>query len=266
MTNGEFDLLSEKEIRKHLSNDSFCRDIIILNEVDSTNNYAKESASKGASHGTLVTAETQTAGKGRLGRKFCSPKGSGIYMSLILRLDSEIETSLLITSAIAVAVMRAIKKVCGVQTEIKWINDIYLNGKKLCGILTEASVDFQNNKLRYTVIGIGINLSDEAFPPEIKEIAAALSEVCEKSISRNELIAEIINQTEIVVDGLDKGEFFEDYKKHSFVLGSVVNVITPVGSYKAEAVDITKSGHLLVKTENGEINELNSGEISIRKA
>lgn len=260
------DVLSEVLIKNSLNENSICSNVVVLKEVDSTNNYAKKLAQEGAPHGTAVTAETQTGGKGRLGRSFCSPAGSGIYLSVILRLNKEIEPSMLITSAAAVAVMRAIKKVCGVDTKIKWINDLYLNDRKLCGILTEASLDFETKRLEYVIVGIGINITDKAFPPDIKKIASSLSEaVGENEISRNVLIAEVINQLQRVISELDGGEFLEDYRKNSFVLGSEVNVILPNESYKATAFEITKEAHLLVRKASGEIAELNSGEISIRK-
>ena len=131
---------------------------LYFEELDSTNSYLKEMAAKGAQEGTIIIANRQSAGRGRLGRSFFSPEEKGIYMSILLRPDISLERAVLITSMAAVAVAEAIEQVSGIQTKIKWVNDIFLNKKKVCGILTEAGIDAETGTLEYAVLGIGVNV------------------------------------------------------------------------------------------------------------
>ena len=170
----ESDVLTVQSVSRFLDTDMPVY-LQVQTEVTSTNTLLKAQAEQGAPEGTVLIAESQTAGKGRLGRHFTSPPGTGIYFSLLLRPHCTAEKSLFITTTAAVAVCEAIEQVTGLNPQIKWVNDIYLNEKKVCGILTEASVDFENGGLNWAVLGIGINIAvpKEGFPEEIRSIAGA---------------------------------------------------------------------------------------------
>lgn len=187
-------------------------------------------------------------------------------MTPIFRPTGRIEDSLLITAAASVAVCRAIASVTGIEAQIKWVNDIYVKGKKVCGILTEASMNFETASLDYLIIGIGINILENSFPPEISNTAASLSQFLpSQAISRSHLIAAVLNELQIVIRELPEKKFLEEYRSRSCILGSKINVITQQATEPAAAVSINNQGHLVVKMESGEMRTLNSGEISIRK-
>ncbi|WMJ22438.1 biotin--[acetyl-CoA-carboxylase] ligase [Paludicola sp. MB14-C6] len=261
----ESDVLSSAVIESYLQKNGYYVETVTYKTIESTNQTAKKMALDGANHGTVVLSEEQTQGRGRLGRSFYSPKNSGIYMSIILRPQFDMQSSLLITTAASVAVCRAIEKLTRIQAEIKWVNDIYLNGKKVCGILTEAVTDFESGTIEHIILGIGINVTTANFPDEIKEIASALLNSSSNKLTRNELAAEIIYQVFEITNELQTKEFMSEYKKRSFVIGQKVNVIQPTNTFLATAIDINEQGGLVVKAEDGQVIELNTGEVSIRK-
>jgi len=239
--------------------------------LESTNKTAKEKAFKGAPHGTVVLAEEQSNGRGRLGRSFFSPAKTGVYMSLVLRPAFDVSKSLLITAAVSVAVCRAIKIVSGKETQIKWVNDIFLDGKKICGILTEAITNFESGEIEAIVVGIGVNcnLKNENMPEEIRETAGSLSGL----ISRNRLAAEIINELMGILEDVTAGgsypEYMDEYRRRSMVLRKSIKVYknTVSGEFQnAKAIDISDSGGLIVIYEDGRKDTLTTGEISIRLA
>ncbi|MBQ7863741.1 MAG: biotin--[Lachnospiraceae bacterium] len=239
---------------------------IVLSETDSTNRYVKELAAAGAPEGTVVIANKQSAGRGRLGRSFFSPEEKGIYMSILLRPDIELSKAVLITSMAAVAVARAIEQVSGIPAQIKWVNDIFLNKKKVCGILTEAGIDAERQKLDYAVLGIGVNVGTMEFPEELKEIATSVSNEYGFAVSKEELVDEILKELEIWYPTLWNGGFLEENKKRSILLGKEILVLdetAPGGSYAAKAVDINELGNLIIDRD-GTTKVLNSGEVSIR--
>lgn len=260
------DVLSADAILQDIAQKNFISDIIIKKETATTNDDAKLLGHNGAKSGTLVVADMQTNGKGRRGKSFFSPAGSGIYMSLLIRPQAEIEQSLMLTVAASVAVSRAIKKLYQVECSIKWVNDVYINGKKLVGILTEASMNFEVQTLDYAVIGIGINITTQSFPPELCDIVTSLCEHTSKFISRNKLIATVLNELiPIIKADFDKKLFFEEYKERSMVIGKEIDIIYSDRTESATAIDINEDCHLVVKKENGDTVALNSGEVSIKK-
>lgn len=259
------DMLSPQSIYPYVADREFYPEIHVIKITDSTNNDAKKHGAQGGRSGSVWIAEEQTAGKGRMGKQFHSPPGSGIYMSVLFRLNVDIADSLLITSAVAVAVCRAVQKVCGVSSQIKWVNDVYIEGKKLCGILTEASLNYETQMLDYVVTGIGINMKTSAFPEDLKEIVTSISEHTTANVSRSQLIGEVLNQLQLIQADLTTKGFLSEYKARSCILGEKINVITPSESFPATAIDINDFGHLIVEYENGKTKALNSGEISIRK-
>lgn len=239
---------------------------IYLKETDSTNRYVKELAVKGAAEGTVVIANRQTAGRGRLGRSFFSPEEKGIYMSILLRPKIELQRSVLITSMAAVAVARAIEHVSGIPAQIKWVNDIFLNKKKVCGILTEAGINAEEGKFDYAVLGIGINVGIMEFPEELKEIATSVCNECGRNVNKELLIEAVLKELDYWYPTIADGSFLEESRKHSILLGKEIRVVDSLledGGYFATAVGIDDMGYLLVE-KDGSIITLNSGEVSIR--
>ncbi len=230
--------------------------IVVYDVIDSTNAEAKRLAISGEEDAVII-ADCQTEGRGRLGRSFYSPKGNGIYMSFLIKGDFPEEQSVLLTTATSVIVCRAIENTEGIYPQIKWVNDLYLDGKKVCGILAEA-IRNSDNDIEYVIIGIGINCEGEDFPDEIKDIAGSLG-----GVDRNRLAAAIINGMENIKAMIADNNFIDEYKKRSLVIGKRINVLN-FGIGEAEAIDIDKSGGLVIRTSNGEIKTLSSGEISIR--
>jgi len=235
-------------------------------QLDSTNRYLKKLAAEGAQEGTVIIANRQSAGRGRLGRSFFSPEDKGIYMSILLKPDIELSRSVLITSMAAVAVAGAVERISGVEAKIKWVNDIFLNRKKVCGILTEAGINAEKGTLDYAVLGIGVNVGKMEFPAELKEIATSVSNECGIDISKEALIDEILLELEEWYPTLADGSFLEESKKRSVLLGKEIRVIDGAvqgGFYPARAVDINELGNLIIE-RNGEMSVLHSGEVSIR--
>lgn len=234
------------------------KNIHYFDTVDSTNTRAKELASSGACHGTVLIANAQTGGRGRMGRSFESPKGTGIYLSVILRPQCAGEKLMHLTCAVGVAVCDAIESTCGVRPRIKWINDLILGNKKLGGILTELSLDAQGN-VDYAVVGIGINVG--AVPTGVKEIATSLSDAG-LTVERSDLIAALLlrlSQTE-----LSDSAWLSQYRKDCLTLGQDVCIIGSSGVSYGKAVDIDSQGGLLVREPSGNLITVNSGEVSIR--
>lgn len=272
------DVLSVEGILPHIRGAAMGDRIHVFRSLESTNLTAKKMALDGAPTGTVVISEEQTKGRGRMGRSFYSPPSGGIYISFILQPRFDAAKSVLITTAASVAVCKAIENVTGISCRIKWVNDVYLGEKKICGILTEAVTDFESGRIEYVVLGIGINYStaQSAFPSELSGIAGSLLENGQPNgsgITRNRLIAELINQVVEVNENLESRAFLSDYKSRSFVLGKEILIIPTAGSGQernlsegipATAVDIDEDGGLVVRLEDGTIRTLNSGEISIR--
>lgn len=242
------------------------RKIIYLEETDSTNRYAKELAAAGAPEGTVVIANKQSAGRGRLGRSFFSPEEKGIYMSILLRPEIELTKAVLVTSMAAVAVARAVERVSGIPAKIKWVNDVFLNKKKVSGILTEAGICPERGTLDYVILGIGVNVGCMEFPEELKEIATSVSNECGFLVEKEVLADEILKELEQWYPSLWDGSFLKESKKRSLLLGTEIRVVDethPEGGYPAKAVDINELGNLVIE-RNGITCVLNSGEVSIR--
>ena len=257
------DRLSEAEIRRWLTGPGAVRELEIHGLLDSTNNRAKALAAAGAVHGTAVIADSQSGGKGRLGRSFFSPEHSGVYMTVILRPDCTPDKAGLLTSLAAVAAARAVEKVSGVDVKIKWVNDLYLNEKKICGILTEGGLGLEAGRLEYAAVGIGINVNRMEFPPELREIATSVGNETGTSHDRNRLIAEILNELDSLYGDLETGVFLEESRRRSNVIGREVTVIEGGKKYPAKALDIDGQGRLIVETEEGRTC-LNYGEVSLK--
>lgn len=260
------DILSKQSIDTYLSDNTKGLTIEVHKTVTSTNTLLKESAIHGESEGKVIIAEEQTEGRGRFGRSFYSPSKTGIYMSILLRPKMTAEESQFITTSAAVAVARAIEKISGCEAKIKWVNDVYCSGKKVCGILTEAAIDFESGGLEYAVVGIGINISkpEGDFPKELKDIATSIlgEERCSANI-KSKLIAEILNGFWEYYENSSGKEFLEEYRNRSFLLGKEIMVVSGGKQERALAMDIDDKGQMVVKLPNGKIKTLFSGEVSV---
>ena len=249
-------MLRKQSILKRLNNDI---NLILLNQVDSTNSYAKRDNSN--EYPKVVIAKKQTGGRGRLGRSFISKKG-GLYLSYVTDTLGADFNAGLITACAAVAAAKAIDEVCGIECGIKWVNDIYINNKKVCGILTEGF--FANNTLPdKIIIGIGINISRNFATKEIKNIATALNKECKKKIDINTLAACIINNLEDGLKNIDKLEFLDGYRNKSIVVGKEIKILQNNDCYVAKALRIEDDCSLTVM-QNGIEKNINFGEISIK--
>lgn len=260
------DTLSAPAIQKHLQTVRLGRTLTLFECLPSTNTYLKELALNGtAVNGLTVIANKQTQGRGRFSRNFYSPGDTGIYMSCLLRPESlPIDRLPLITVAAATAVCSAIEKCTGISPSLKWVNDLYLNRKKLGGILTEAQMELENGQLSFAVVGIGLNIHPSDFPKEISEIATALTDL-DAHADRNRIIASILNELEYCLELLlhDPEKLTEEYRSRIFHFGETVTVHRADGSFEVVAVDITEKGELIVMKDNEKII-LNSGEVSIK--
>lgn len=261
----ENDIVSVESITPYLTGNAKSFQLDVRQTVTSTNTIAKELAAKGAKEGTVIIAREQTEGKGRMGRSFYSPMASGVYFSLILRPTLNLEDSLLITTAAAVAVVKAIEEVTGVKAGIKWVNDIFADGKKVCGILTEASLNFESGGLEYAVIGIGINVETDNFPKELTHIAGSLfSDKPTDQPIKSMLVAEVLNNIAECMSSLTDKRYLEEYRRHSFLLGQEILVLKGNTSVSAKALDIDDKARLIVEYPDGRIETLSSGEVSVR--
>lgn len=236
-----------------------------LESVDSTNTYLKELAKKGAPEGTLVVANGQTAGRGRLGRSFYSAPGLGIYMSLLLRPNEQADCVMSLTAFTAVAVCRAIKRVTGLSPEVKWINDIILNGKKICGILCESAVNGQGTD--YAVIGIGLNLITRAedFPPELRYTAGSIFSESGFVCDRGTLISAIIAELDAMYTAwcADKTAYHEEYCGLCKTTGREITLGSSYGEATVTALTVEPDFGLRIRTPDGQELVIKSGEISV---
>lgn len=235
--------------------------IIVLDETDSTNNYAKNLASQGAEHGTTVLAESQNSGKGRLGRTFVSPEKKGLYMSVILRPDFSLEFSPLITSAVSVAVAESIEQLADCHTQIKWVNDIYINNKKICGILTEASLGLEYNSLDYAVVGIGVNVLSHDFD-ELNSTVTSIQQETGKKISRNKLCETILRNIDLHLSGITRKAHLNEYRRREMLTGNLISANIGNEKITGKALGIDDNANLIVQT-NTEIKTLVSGEANL---
>jgi len=236
--------------------------------ADSTNRVLKELAKNGAKEGQVVIADEQTNGRGRLGRYFFSPKDRGIYMSVLLRPDDKAYEMAPLTAWVAVAVANAIEAVAGVRPGVKWVNDLILNGKKVCGIMTELSVKEDGNKVDYIIVGIGINLcgNQEDFPEELKEIASSIQAETGVTVSRAQLVAEIIRELDLLNENwqIETPKYLEQYRKDCVTIGKEVRVLSPEGERAATALSVEGDFSLLVRYDVGTTERVYSGEVSVR--
>lgn len=251
-----------------LGGDPFCAEAVgpypapvqVYDTLESSNRTAKLLALDGAPHGTLVLTAHQSAGRGRLGRVFESPSGKGVYLSVLLRPAASAQTA---TIGAAVAVCRAVQELCGLELGIKWVNDLYYQGKKVCGILTEAGTDLESGRLEWLVVGIGLNLTSrpEDWPEELRPIAGSLYPGGPAPVSRAALAGAIARELLGLCPAFD---CLDEYRARCFVPGHWVTVCTGAETYAAKALSIDDAGRLVVEREGGRQIALQHGEVSIR--
>ncbi|MDF2512620.1 MAG: hypothetical protein K0S04_2486 [Herbinix sp.] len=259
------DIVSAESITPFLKGLAATFQLDVRQTVTSTNTIAKEVAAKGAKEGTVIISREQTQGRGRMGRSFYSPSSSGIYFSIILRPTLNLEDSLLITTSTAVAVAKAIETIAKVNASIKWVNDIFVGDKKVCGILTEASLNFESGGLEYAVVGIGINIETQTFPEEIKKVAGSLFQDKPSNYPvTSMLVAEVLNNLAESMTSLTDKKYLEEYRKRSFFLGKEILVLKGTDSTPARALDIDEKARLVVEYADHSIEALVSGEVSTR--
>ena len=256
-------LLSEAVIRRSLTASVIGKEMEIHKNLNSTNIRARELAASGAPHGFLVAADSQSAGRGRLGRSFFSPAHSGIYISFILRPSCTPEQASMITSLAAVAAARAVEEQTGADVKIKWVNDLYIGSKKICGILSEAGMNMETGRLDYVVVGIGVNVGRMAFPPELQDIAGSIGNETGTVPDRNCLIAGIANHLESLYGSLETGAFLDESRRRSNVIGRDILVIDGNRQYPAHAEGIDDRGRLVIRTAEG-TTALGYGEVSLK--
>ena len=234
--------------------------------IDSTNTYAKELACQGAPHGTVVVAKQQTGGRGRMGRSFFSPPGTGLYLSMILRPHCSAQDLMHLTCVTAVASCDAIAQVTGFRPNIKWTNDLVCNGKKIGGILTELG--FNGFAPGYAIIGIGINCNQSThdFPPELQQMATSLSAVTSKSVDIKQLEKALIDTLLKSADNMHakQNQFMDQYRADCITIGQDISLVTSDSIRHARAIAVENDGSLRIKLADGSEELVSSGEVSIR--
>ena len=250
--------ITEDAIIKHLGNKNYTFEI--FDKIDSTNLYARNIISSDANNKVII-ANMQTNGRGRMGRFFYSPSDNGIYMSVILKVSKPYSELELFTIAIASITHMAIKKTAGINCGIKWVNDIFLGNKKICGILCESIHSTDKKNVEYIIAGIGINVyNDNVFPDDLKDIAGAINN---KSIDRNEIIAEILKEIDGLTTHFDLSSYLDYYKENSIIINKYITFLKDNKEHRGKVIDINNKGNLIVITDSGEKLVLNSGEIRI---
>ena len=260
------DILNQVEIEQNINSYKLSNapQIIYLDEVDSTNNYARLMAEK-INSDFLVVADKQTLGKGRMGRSWSSPAGVGIFMSLCIKPEMAVENTSMITLVTAISLCDAIEELYPINATIKWPNDIVINSKKISGILTEMSSDMDG--IKYIISGMGINVNNKEFPDDIKDMASSLLLETGILADRSKLIAAVIyhfyKNMNIFLKTGDMSGLKENYENHLVNIGKDVKILDPKGIYQGVALGIDETGALLVNAE-GKIKRIISGEVSVR--
>jgi len=239
----------------------------VYDSIDSTNNRAKELAMQGAENGTVVISNEQTKGRGRYGKTFESPKDTGIYMSFVFHPDQlPMSDPSLMTAYAAVIVSDVLSDITGEEIGIKWVNDLFLNGKKVCGILTEAVTNLETGRLDWIVVGIGINVlsGKETFSKSVQTVATSLFSESEELAIRNKIAASIINAFNTKSKETTQSDIMKTYREKSIVIGKQVSVISGDQSFIAIAENILDNGSLVIKLSDGQTKEMRFGEVSLK--
>ena len=260
------DVMTMEELKSRLGTVWMGQECIYLESVDSTNTCAKRLAEEGAAAGTLVVAEEQTGGKGRRGRSWASERGENVMMTLILRPGIRPEHASRLTLLMAMGVARGIRRVTGLPAGIKWPNVVVVNGRKVCGILTELSTEV--DYINYVVIGAGINVNQKYFPEEIREVAGSLCLELGRKVPRAELAAAVLEELEgiyeVFLQTEDLSALYEAYNELCVNRGHEIRVLDPGGEYSGTTDGINASGELVVRKADGSVTCVYAGEVSVR--
>ncbi|MBR6968262.1 MAG: biotin--[Ruminococcus sp.] len=241
------------------------RTIKVFDEVDSTNNIARELETEKYPNGTVVIADRQTAGRGRIGRSFASPSGKGLYMSILVRPHFNLEYAPMITAAASCAAAEAVESLCGSPVMIKWVNDLYMNGKKICGILTEASLGLEMRVLDCATIGIGINVRrvGDSFDEELLKRATSIEDETGMALNRNVLCAEVLNRLEEYLGRIADRSFLSAYREREMLTGNMITANVGREKIVGEALGIDENANLILRLPTGEMKHLSSGEANL---
>ena len=271
LVEGPADMLSESEIASRLQTQWAGRKLYYFDSTGSTNTDAKRLGEEGNPHGTLVVADIQTAGKGRRGRSWQTLSGTALSFTLLLRPDFAPDKASMITLVMALSVAEAVEEITGAEAGIKWPNDIVMNRKKICGMLTEMTMTPEMDEIQYVVVGAGINVNNadpEEFQEEVRPAATSLRIETGRQYSRVQLLVKVLQRFEenyaIFLETLDLSDLRERYQSHLLNRGAQVNVLDPAGEYTGTAEGIDLQGELIVVRENGEKTPVYAGEVSVR--
>ncbi len=262
----EGDVFSGLELESRMTTGWVGHPVLFYESIDSTNLRAKLAAENGAVQGTLLAADMQTAGRGRRGRSWISPPGTNVYYTLLLKPEYPADRVSAVTLVMALAVAEGICATCGLKADIKWPNDIVVGGKKVCGILTEMSVE--QDYIHYVVIGVGINVALQEFAPEVAQTATCLQQECGRKVSRSALVANIMKaferDYEIFLKTLDMSGLLAEYNELLVNRGREVRVLDPKGEFTGTSAGINEKGELLVELADGTVVPVYAGEVSVR--
>lgn len=260
------DRLDRREIARHLTRPR--ENWQVLEVVDSTNNYCRQLAQQGAPDGTAVIADSQTAGRGRRGRSFLSPAGMGLYLSILWRPACPARRLLPLTALSAVAVCRAVERLGGASPQIKWPNDLVMRQKKVCGILTEMTLEAETGLVETAVVGIGVNCRqrEKDFPPQIRDVAASLDMALDVPVRRSELAAAMLEELDEMYRHVlfAPQRWLEEYRRRCLQLGSAVEVVRGGQTLRADVLAVDEQFGLTVRFAGGAVETLRAGEISVR--
>ncbi len=260
------DVLSYSELKSRIRNNWAGSEIYYYEETGSTNIDAKRLGEEGAAHGTIVVADKQNAGRGRRGRAWQSPAGKDIYFTILLRPSFKPDKASGLTLVMALSVAQAVERKCSLKAGIKWPNDVVLNGKKICGILTEMNME--TDYIQHVVIGVGINVNLDEMPEEISQTATSILRERGEKTARAELLQEVLVRFEenygMYEKELDLSYMLEEYNSYLVNVDKQVKVLDPKGEFEGIARGINASGELLIETPDGKVAEVYAGEVSVR--
>ena len=259
--------LTAQEVRRRLTGPARRCAVRVEETVASTNTEVKRLAEGGGAEGMVLIAQRQTQGRGRLGRSFWSPRGTGLYLSVLLRPRFPAEQALSITTAAAVAAAQAVDALTGERSQIKWVNDVYLRGRKVCGILTEAAVDFETGGLQYAVLGMGVNVEPPAggFSPELRGVAGALFAGKAPAGARARLAAEFLNRFFALYGALPARPFMDEYRERSLLTGLDVTYTQGSETGRCRVLGVDGEARLLVRLPDGRERAFSTGEVQVSK-
>lgn len=260
------DILSPQGIFKYLNEENKFMNICVLSSVESTNSFVRDKANAGEKEGYLVISNEQTSGRGRFGKKFYSPNESGLYLSLLLRPKNyTAKRATRITTMAAVAMCKAIEDVSDKKPQIKWVNDIIIGGKKVCGILTEASFNLESNMLDFVILGVGINIYNptDGFPSELENIAGVIFEKQQDDL-KNKITGKFINHFMRYYNNEDDNNYTSEYRSYSLMIGKRIEVLSDGKKRTAVVNEIDNDCRLSVTYEDGEKSILSYGEVHIK--